>query len=424
MNLRKDILLTFGSMAAVGAVVFGIGFLALSFLVKPLTAAHAPAAHGAEKTDAHGKHEPKKTADKKTDDKKTDDKHGAHGDGADEASHDAKPHKKDEGHTSGETAGTDPNDQLAELDKKYKAHIAKGMHDDARTVASKAFTITPKNDPEWLKRSADATFQSTDMGSQQRHAKAMASYIDLLNSTSANLNEEHREWAQWRICECLQNLMHFDDAIRAMKAYLGEYPRNPRRHEIRLKYAQCLVAGGRTPEALNMLDLIKGDDVPKEIDARALNERARIILERSKNDVPDAPIQVASPTAAPIVPKDHVVPSKESAALKDVINAIDSAHGDEGTDAAATVPDMHHAEVPPNHDVPPTAHEEPATVDGVPSATWAAIRSAVQEAEFTKVSELMKPYIDHTSTFSQQQRAQVMLRYAGLLTEVTQSGRK
>jgi tetratricopeptide (TPR) repeat protein len=416
MNLRKDLLLTFGSMAAVGAVVFGIGFVALSFLVKPGSAEkHPPEAHaGEKKKDAHGKHEATKSSDK----------HAPEAHGA-EDSH-AKPPAHEDPHPSSDSAGPKNTERLTELENKYKSFVARGMHDDARTITAKAFTIAPKNDPEWLKRSGDATFNSSDLGSQQRYAKALATYTDLLNSTSPNLNDEYREWAQWRICECLHNLMHFDDALRAMKAYLGEYPRNPRRHEIRLKYANCLVSNGRAPEALTALDLITGDDVPKEIAARALNERARIILERSKNDVPDAPIQVKAPTEAPIVPKNHVLPGDESPKIEEIVNAIDARHGVESTTTSshAPAPETHHAEVRAKHEVAAPSNTEAKPADGVSNAKWAEISAAVQEYEFAKAADLLKPYIDDSSVLTQQQRAQVMLRYAALLTEATQSGRK
>jgi tetratricopeptide (TPR) repeat protein len=452
VTVRKDLLLTFGSMAGVGAVVFGLGFVALSFLVKPgNTDAHASAeahgdehgeghgdkkdAHGAEKSgghgekaDAHGKAEAK-GHDTHGDDKKDD--HGAH----DEKGHDAKGHGEEapKGDSHSQTPPAASNaERLKLLDEKYKGFVTRGLHDEARTITAKAFTITPKNDPDWLQRAADSTFQSQDLGAQQRCAKALEIYTDLLNSTSANLNDEHREWAQWRICQCLQNLMRFDDAIRAMKIYLEQYPKNARRHETRLGYAQCLVAQGRTPEASDVLEQITGADVPKEVAARALNERARITLERSKNEVPDAPIKVASPNEPPIVNKDHVLPANptdEAGLLKGVIQKIEDPEHVEHRPARgeARQPAHEHAsaDTQPKHSAGHQVDHVATKPDNdLSTEQWATIRKAAQDGEYTKLDELMKPYTDPSSTISEQQRAKVMIRYAAILTEIAQSGRK
>jgi tetratricopeptide (TPR) repeat protein len=408
-TLRKDILVTFGSMAAVGAVVFGLGFVALSFLVKKKTADSAHAAegsdpHATDKPAGHGAEKSTAQADKAHGAEKT---APAHGEGDAHAPADAHGENDAPNAAAGhEKAGAPTSEKLKELAGKYNAMMTRGSFEEARVLAAKGLAQTSRDDPEWLQRAADATFRSDDLHSQKRYSKALEYYNDLLNSPSPYLTDAHREWAQWRITLCLKEQMKSEDASIAAKVYLDQFPKNPRRHEVRLVYAQCLDAVKRADEAIEALEKISGKDVPKDVAARALIELGRIKTDRSKTDIPDAPLKIVSGQDAPALKipgeEDIVLPKPEP-------------------EEKTTEPEKHRpttvpaAEPVKRHTTP--AQPVPAPTGDIPAAQWEAIRQAAKNGEFSRLDQLMQPWTGAGSKLNSQQRARVMLNYAKLLSE-------
>lgn len=366
--------MTFGGIAATGALIFGAGlFMAGSMMTKP----QAPIAHTAETHESKTESPVAAAHEEKSAHAETKAAHGeekpAHGEekkGHEEA---AAEHGGGHGEKHAEKAPIleDNTEELDQFILRFNDLVARGMNDDARIIALKAYALSGQKDAAWLRRLADTTFLSDALPAQQRYTKAYENYSALIAGSDGSASQLHdREWAQYRAAVCLRQMGRWDDALEASAKYLEQYPGTPRRPEVHLMHAQGLFASGHRAEAREEIEEILKDNPTAEIRAKALLELAMIDSERARVEPGDAPVQGL--TRAEVVPVD-----------------------DTAADNLAT--------------------EE---LTGIPTARWQAIVAAAKAGKVDEAHRLLEPMVKAGSPLSVEQRARVTLNFAKLLREL------
>lgn len=375
--MSKDLLVTVGGVLALGAVLFGAGmFIAGTALqdsapAKPATepkAAETTDEHGA-KPDAHGKaEEPKDAHGKKKEDPHAE-KKSEHGD-AHAISEDT------------EVTNEANEEYVQTLERKFNDHFARGMYDDARSMAMKARNLAP-NSAAWQRRLADATFMSDDMAAQQRYQKAYELYSALIvNDPTPRASE----WPRYRAVLCLRNQNRWEEAAQAADAYLALYKTSSRAMEILLLQAQCQFALGDRPAAKKNIEKLLALDIPKDQRAAAMLELAHI-----ERETPPPPATATKP----------------------------------GSDDRAEVINVNDLESSVKN---PVAQEEPEPKPElsplIPKAQWEIIRHAANIGNLLEAQRLISPWLDPTGPLTATQRARIALDYASLLRELTNAAQK
>lgn len=264
---------------------------------------------------------------------------------------------------------------LKQFETQFNDNYSRGSFEDARAIALKASTLTHKEDPEWLRRTADATYLSEALPSQRRAQKALEIYSALLANSAPGAD---KQWAQYRVCLCLRQLGRWEDALQAIERFLSGYPESDRATELSLYRAQGLTALGHRDEAqLEIENLIK-TPASREVHATALVELARMNLDRSKNEA--AEVRINNVTRAEVIDLSKY----------------------------------------PEDSPEPVRRIAPVPVD-VPDAQWESIRRALELGEIKEAQRLLNPWIDSESVLSEDQRARVSIKYANMVREMAQS---
>jgi len=368
--------MTFGGIAATGALIFGAGLFMAGSMMGTKPAAHtsetheskseAPAATAHEEKSAHAESKPAHGEEKPS--------HGEEKKGHEEA---AAEHGGEHGEKHGDKhAEKAPilEDNTEELDQfilRFNDLVARGMNDDARVIALKAYALGGQKDAAWLRRLADTTFLSDALPAQQRYTKAYENYSALIAGAEGGATQtSDREWAQYRAAICLRQMGRWDDALEASASYLERFPGSPRRNEVHLMHAQGLFANGHRAEAREEIEEILKDNPTAEIRAKALLELAMIDSERARVEPGDAPVQGL--TRAEVVPIDETASNN-------------------------------------------LATEE---LTGIPTARWQAIVAAAKAGKVDEAHRLLEPMVKAGGPLSTEQRARVTLNFAKLLREL------
>ena len=252
--MQKDHYVMAGGVAAVGAVVFGCGLLAIgSFVATPAATLPTQAV-------------PKEAA---------------------VAKHEAGPAAQPQ---SPAAKGESSREELARFTTRYNDMLVRGNFDDARVIASQALKLAGPTNPTWLRHLADAIYQSEGLPLQQRLAKAYETYATLLAHPEgpADMSED-REWAQYRVCVCLYQMGRCADAMQAGVVYTQEYPGGAHRPEVRLLLARGMLANGQPAEARAELAGILAENPPPQVRASVLIESAQADRARTVGDATKTP---------------------------------------------------------------------------------------------------------------------------------------
>jgi len=374
--VSKDLLVTVGGVLALGAVLFGAGmFIAGTALqdsasAKPATETKPEDEHGA-KPDAHGK-----AAEHKDDHgKKKEDPHA-----------EKKSEHGDAHVTNEDTKASNEGDEeyVQTLERKFNDHFARGMYDDARSMAMKARNLAP-NSAAWQRRLADATFMSEDMAAQQRFQKAYELYSALIVNDPT---PRESEWPRYRAVLCLRNQNRWEEAAQAADAYLALYKSTPRAIEILLLQAQCQFALGDRQAAKKNIEKLLALEIPKDQRAAAMLELAHI--ERETPPPPATTTKASSDDRAEVINVNDL-----EASVKKTV-----------------------------------AHEEPAPEPKpelsplIPKAQWEIIRHAANTGNLLEAQRLISPWLDPTGPLTATQRARIALDYASLLRELANAAQK
>jgi len=370
--VSKDLLVTVGGVLALGAVLFGAGLFIAGTALQDSTPAK-PAAETkpdehAAKTDEHGKAEPAKDEHGKPKDDPHAEKKSDHGDA----------HVSDE-----ETRASNEGDEeyVETLERRYNDAFARGMFDDARSMAMKAKNLAP-NSAAWTRRLADATFMSEDMAAQQRYSKAYEIYTSLIANDPT---PRESEWPRYRAVLCLRNMNRWEEAAQTADAYLDLYKSTPRAMEILLLQAQCQFALGDRPAAKKNIEKLLALEIPKDQRAAAMLELAHI--ERETPTPPNA----ATEERAEVINVSDLDPSKKPVAPM--------------------------AEVAP-------VEPKPELSALIPKAQWEVIRNAANTGNLLEAQRLISPWLDPNGPLNATQRARIALDYAGLLRELANAAQK
>jgi len=365
--MQRDILITFGGIAATGAFVFGCGLFVAGSVIGSgaKTPTHQPTEAHESKTEhassgASKQETPKQEAPSHGEKKKK---------GPDDSGEKQRSVDK---HDSKRAAPIleDDSEELGQFILRYNDLLVRGMSDDARVIALKAYALSGQKDAVWLRRLADATYLSDALPAQQRFAKAYENYCALLvgveNSEAQNGD---REWAQYRACVCLRQMGRWDEALEASKNYLKQFSMTPRQPEVRLMHAQGLFVNGQLSDAREEIEQILTGTPNADVRARALLELAKIDAERVRVEPVDAPVQ-----------------------------------------------GLARAEVIPLNESPSSAAAE--EIAGLPSARWQAIVKAAKSGELEEAQNLLEPIVRSGGLLNAEQRARVILNFAKLLREL------
>lgn len=301
-------------------------------------------------------------------------------------------------------------EQIDELKSRFEDQYSRGLFDDARITASKAMALTRNEPHEWVRRLADATFMSEALPAQQRFHKAYEGYSKILTNPPSDKPEE-MEWARYRSAECLLRMRQWDEAMQAMEIYLRDYAASSHVHEVRLMYAQSLMALGRHAKAREELKKIP-ENVPEA--AKALLELARIDSERLNHDVSEAiEIQPDKKSPAPETVKEPVGVGVKENPVKETVKAAPPPEKEKPAPAPAVA-----APKPAPAPQPETVNAGP--LDDLPEAQWESIRSAAKHSKLKESQRLMEPWLASDSRLTADGRARALMKYARMLRELSQ----
>jgi hypothetical protein len=210
-------------------------------------------------------------------------------------------------------------------------------------------------------------------------SKAYEQYTTIIGQ---NNDESKLEWARYRVCIALKQLGRWQDGVEATEVYLAKHGKSERAAEVRLMYAQGLLALGRSEDAQEQIGVILDGKAPESVRAMAMVERAQLQVIESKtpSTTPKATsIQIEEPSA-------ETVELGETAPVEFI----------------------------------PVAADQSSPPAGVPAEQWASIRRAAEVGDIKTAQKLVGPYLD-SKTLSEDQRAGLSVRYASLLKDLSHS---
>ncbi len=401
--MKKDMIINLGGAFAIGALIFGVGLMAIGSKKAPADSApviegedpkiaEAKSEEAADKAKAKPESEKKEGAEKggeKADEKKGEEKKD--GEKKDEKKEEKKEEKKaEEKRPSPEELKKIEDekkkekakdlDEVQQLQLRYNDLYTRGNYDDARMIAMKAMNLMGRDDTMWIKQLADATYQAEALPAQLRFQKAFDSYASLLTS---NLSAADKEWAQYRAGLCLTHLGRWEDAQQSMDVFVKTFPKSDRIQEVRLMRAQSMFALGRRDEARDELEHLVKNPAPRDVHATALVELARVELDRAKREDTKGLVR------AEVLDLNELAPEK-----------------------------------PVAHDKPSMSKETPVEKPNVPDDQWASVRRAVEKGNLAEAQRLINPWVSDASGLSSEERARVSLKYAEMIRLVAQSRSK
>jgi tetratricopeptide (TPR) repeat protein len=363
--VNKDLLVTVGGVLALGSVLFGAGLFVAGSALQSSTPAAPPVE---EKSDAHAT------------DAHAADEHasGEHGGGHEEAGAHGGPEAPSD--ADGPKVFDEGDlEYIQVLEKKYNDYVARGLYDEARSMALKGQnSCQPERARDWLRRLADATFMAEELAAHQRNTRAYELYSKLLAEFPASHDSE---WPRYRAVQCLKNLHRWEEAAQAASTYLESFKSSSRAPEVMLTLAQCQLAlGDRTTSRQSIEKLLALEDLQKDVRAAAMLELAHIERETPVHPIPEASggaelVQLAELQTKPV---------------QNVKNS-DAANDKTSVDLSTLVP----------------------------LAQWESIRGAAKAGNLSEAQRLISPWLDPKSPLNAAQRARIALDYASLLKELS-----